>query len=86
MTDSSESQAPPKPSFWRSVFSESDGTGSSSRVISAFLAVMTAVWISYVVFHEHHLPDAVTAGGLAALSTSHYVANKFAGAFGKQQS
>lgn len=73
-----------KTSFWRSVFSESDGSGSSSRVIGAFLAVMSAAWISYHLWTTHLLPDAATAGGLAVFSTSHYLANKAAGAIAKQ--
>jgi hypothetical protein len=55
--------------FLRSTFSEPDGTGSASRVLAGSTVASCLVWVSYIVFTQHHLPDLggaslfVTAGG-----------------------
>ena len=38
--------------FWKSAFSESDGTGSASRVLSAVVVVAALSWITLVVLHN----------------------------------
>lgn len=43
--------------FLRSAFSESDGTGSSSRLLSAIIIVASLSWITIVVVHTKALPD-----------------------------
>jgi hypothetical protein len=53
--------------FLRSVFSESDGTGSWSR-FGAFLSLSAVIgWVSMVVHHTHAIPD---VGGLAFFLTA----------------
>ncbi len=55
--------------FLRSTFSEPDGTGSASRVLAGATVGSCLIWISYIVFSQHALPDLggasmfVTAGG-----------------------
>lgn len=44
-------------SFWRSAFSEDNGTGSASRILSAITVVSSLVWISLVVWHNRAVPD-----------------------------
>jgi hypothetical protein len=43
--------------FWCSVFSEPDGTGSFSRVGTGFLLVNLVAMLWYVVIHNHALPS-----------------------------
>lgn len=43
--------------FWRSVFSEADGTGSFSRVGTAFLLINLVGILWYVVLHNNALPS-----------------------------
>lgn len=38
--------------FWKSAFSEPDGTGSMSRVLSAVVVVAALSWITLVVVHN----------------------------------
>jgi len=55
--------------FIRSTFSEPDGTGSASRVLAGCTVASCLIWVSYIVFSQHALPDLggaslfVTAGG-----------------------
>ena len=42
--------------FLKSVFSESDGTGSFARILSAVLAVGSIIWITHIVLHTHVIP------------------------------
>lgn len=53
--------------FLKSTFSEPDGTGSASRVLGGSVVGASIVWISYIVFTTHHLPD---LGGAAAYVTA----------------
>jgi hypothetical protein len=72
-------------SFLRSVFSESDGTGSWGRCGSALIVVFTLGWVTYVVIRTHAIPDLM--GPLAFLtggSGSLYGANKLITAFSKK--
>src|SRR5487761_541129 len=38
--------------FWKSAFSEGDGTGSASRVLSAIVVVFALSWITLVIVHN----------------------------------
>ncbi len=55
--------------FLKSTFSESDGTGSASRVLAGSTILATLGWVTYLVLLNHALPDLggaamfVTAGG-----------------------
>jgi hypothetical protein len=53
--------------FLKSTFSEADGSASASRVLAGSTVFMTLVWISYIVFTQHHLPD---LGGPSLFVTS----------------
>lgn len=67
--------------FWLWVFSESDGTPSFARVVTAMLCAAAVGWVSAVVIKTHALPD---FAGLALFISVLYGGNKFATAFGKQ--
>ena len=43
--------------FVKSVFSESDGSGSFSRVAGFCVVIATIGWITHVVIHAHAVPD-----------------------------
>jgi hypothetical protein len=63
--------------FLRSVFSESDGTGSWSRLGSLFLTVAIIGWVTHVVLKTHAIPDlGGPAGFLAAGNGSLYGTNQ----------
>lgn len=72
--------------FWRGCFSEVDGTPSSSRVLSAFLTIMGAAWVTVIVIaHVRHpyepiLPD---LAGLAMFIGVPYGINKGSDMIGK---
>jgi len=68
-------------SFWRSVFSESDGTPSFSRVATAVIVAFSMGWVTALVRVNHQLPD---FGGLVLLIGTLYGVNKFSGAFGSR--
>lgn len=53
--------------FLRSVFSESDGTGSWSRCGSLMIVLATLGWITHVVWRTHVIPD---LGGATAFMTT----------------
>jgi len=38
--------------FWKSAFSESDGTGSASRVLSGIVVVFALSWVTLVIVHN----------------------------------
>ena len=63
--------------FWRGVFSESDGTASSSRVFTGILVAFAMGWVTELVIKNHAMPD---FGGLAMLIGTLYGVNKIAGA------
>jgi len=65
--------------FWRSVFSESDGTPSFSRVATAVIVGFSMGWVTALVRLNHQLPD---FGGLVLLIGALYGVNKFSGAIG----
>jgi len=64
-------------SFWRGVFSESDGTPSFSRVSTAVIVAFAMGWVTALVRINHQLPD---FGGLVLLIGTLYGVNKAAGA------
>jgi ABC-type uncharacterized transport system permease subunit len=66
-------------SFWRGVFSESDGTPSFSRVATAVIVAFAVGWVTALVRLNHQLPD---FGGLVLLIGALYGVNKVAGAMG----
>lgn len=49
--------------FLRSVFSESDGTGSWSRIGSLLIVLSTLAWVTHVVWKTHAIPDLGGATG-----------------------
>ena len=53
--------------YLKSTFSEADGTGRASRLLAGATFGMSLVWISYIVFTQHHLPD---LGGASLFVTS----------------
>lgn len=62
--------------YLKSTFSEADGTGSASRLLAGLGVMMTLVWVSYLVFTQHHLPDLSGASLFMSASFSGYGANK----------
>jgi len=69
-------------SFWRSVFSEPDGTPSFSRVATAVIVAFSMGWVTALVRLNHQLPD---FGGLVLLIGTLYGVNKFSGALSARQ-
>jgi hypothetical protein len=61
--------------FLRSVFSEVDGTGSCSRILSAVFAVAVICWVTYIVCTVHSIPP---LGDAATLVACPYAINKLA--------
>jgi hypothetical protein len=68
-------------SFLKSTFSEADGTGSATRVLAGGGVLSTIVWVSFIVFTQHHLPDLGGAAMFVSASFSGYGINKVAGCF-----
>jgi hypothetical protein len=63
------------PAHLREALSE-DGVGSYSRYAGAFSVVIAAVWVSYVVFKTHALPDLGGAATWVATGNSAYAAGQ----------
>lgn len=59
--------------FWKRVFSESETEPSFSRVASGFMTIMTAVWVTRIVWTTGSIPDLT---GPAILICSLYAINK----------
>lgn len=59
--------------FFKSVFSEADGTGSWSRVQSAIALVAVLSWVTYLVIKTKALPDLTSA---TIFVSGSYVANR----------
>lgn len=72
---------PIKRPFWVWVFCESDGTPSSSRVFTAVLIAFACGWITAIVATRRTIPE---MGGLVALVSTIYGANKVATHFGNK--
>lgn len=63
--------------FWRTVLRETDGTASSSRLLSTALVLAVLCWVSYITVHNRHLPDLSPVGMfLASSTTALYGVNK----------
>lgn len=43
--------------YWKTVFRESDGTASSSRLLTATIVFAVILWVSVLTYREHKLPD-----------------------------
>jgi hypothetical protein len=69
--------------YLHSTFSESDGTGSSSRLLAGTGVLSAIVWVSYIVFKTHTLPDLSGASLWLGASFSGYGINKAAGCFSR---
>lgn len=70
--------------FWKSVFSESDGTGSFSRVASGFVVLCSMSWASYRVMRFGDVSDLTQIGLFtASLVTVLYGLNKAVTKIGK---
>jgi len=65
--------------FFREAFSE-NGAASSSRLMMAYHALVGSSWVSYVVWKNHAVPDAVTLAGITAFVTAPYAVNALKGA------
>jgi hypothetical protein len=61
--------------FWRGVFSEADGTPSSSRIFTGLAVAFSMGWITHVVVHNHALPDTTTFFGVAMFISALYGLN-----------
>lgn len=65
--------------YLKSTFSEPDGTGSASRFLAGGGVLSAIVWVSYIVFKTHTLPDLTGASLWLGASFSAYGMNKFSG-------
>jgi hypothetical protein len=66
--------------YFKSVFSEADGTGSSSRMLAGATVAATLAWITYIVIRTHQLPDLGGASLFVSTGFSGYGVNKLASA------
>ena len=62
-------------SYWRSAFSEADGTGSTSRLLATVHTLVACACFAHVAWHTHAIPDATTMGGLGAFAGVPYALN-----------
>ena len=67
-------------SFWRSVFSEADGSASFARVATVAIVLSLISWDSFLVYKNHVMPDLMSQ---TPFVMSLYGANKFATALGR---
>lgn len=66
--------------FIKSTFSEPDGTGSASRVLSGATVLATLGWVTYLVLTTHTLPDLSGASLFVGAGFSGYGVNKLSAA------
>lgn len=71
--------------FIKSTFSESDGTGSASRVLSGAVILSTISWITYLVLKNNALPDLSSASLFVGSGSSIYGMNKLSEALKKKK-
>jgi hypothetical protein len=71
-------------SFLRGIFCEADGSPSIENLISIFLIVAAAIWITHIVIHTRALPEATSLTALTAFCGVHHFSNKLAGVFGNK--
>lgn len=69
--------------FFKSTFSEADGSASASRVLAGSTVLSTLVWVSYLVFTMHALPDLSGAAMFVGAGFSGYGVNQVSRAFKK---
>ena len=69
--------------FIRSTFSEPDGTGSASRVLAGCTVASCLVWVSFIVFTKHIIPDLGGASLFVTSGFSGYGVNRLSRAFGE---
>jgi len=62
--------------FLREAFSDG-GSASASRLMMAYHALIGSAWVTFVVYKNHTLPDAVTLTGITAFVTAPYAVNAF---------
>jgi hypothetical protein len=62
--------------FIKSAFSDPDGSGSSSRILAGVCVLALVVWISYLVFKNHMMPDLGGAALFLTASFSGYAVNQ----------
>lgn len=65
--------------FWREAFSD-NGTASASRLLMAYHAFIGSLWVSFICWKTHALPDPMTLGAITAFVTAPYAVNAFKGA------
>lgn len=70
-------------SFVKSTFSESDGTGSASRVLAGTSVTAVLTWVTYVVIKNGALPDLSGAALFLSAGFSGYAANQMRRAMSK---
>jgi hypothetical protein len=61
--------------FLKSVFSEADGTGSCSRILSAVFSLAVIGWVTHIVLKTHAIPP---LGDATTLIAAPYGINKVA--------
>ncbi len=66
--------------FWRSVFSEPDGTGSWSRVFGTPMVLAVITGFLFIVWMNHRLPTLPEAIGLAVVAGATYSVNQIGAA------
>jgi len=71
--------------YLKSTFSESDGTGSASRLLAGGGVLSAIVWVSYVVFRTKALPDLSGVSLWLGTSFSGYGMNKLSGAINRDK-
>jgi len=59
--------------------SESDGTGSYSRMMGAIIVAATIIWVTYIVITTHALPNMTDCGIFITSGSSAYAVNKAQG-------
>jgi hypothetical protein len=72
--------------YFRSAFSEPNGTGSSTRLLAGGGVLSAIVWVSYIVFKTKALPDLTSASLWLGASFSGYGMGKISDAFQRKDS
>lgn len=70
--------------FLKSAFTETQPgkeSASFARLASAVIVVFSVVWVSFIVWHKHELPELAS---LALFNTSIYGMNRASAFFGKK--
>lgn len=65
--------------FWRSVLSESDGSGSSVRLCITIVVFCACIWITYLTFIHKQFPEFLGVGGfVGGVASALYTINQAA--------